>query len=204
MGREDRIPPSTSVSTTENVLGALREPPPRERRANILVTKMVANRSPRIDIEWDKTVRSADFLNTNQYLSTERNRSGRPSTNFESGAPTNSATGACRGRSAATTGAHRARYDCRQARRSAMPSGHPNRRARDLFIEAKARGGGHSVAPGGEYATGQAPSAGWPLEPLAAHGDCAGALLQPRISRSSKLLANRLLPSLGRRDYQAG
>jgi hypothetical protein len=41
---------------------------PSERRANILVTKMVTNRSPRAGIERDGTARAADFRNTNQHL----------------------------------------------------------------------------------------------------------------------------------------
>jgi hypothetical protein len=49
---------------------------PRERRANILVTKMVTNTGPRAAIERDETARAADFRNTNQYLSGQ-NETGR-------------------------------------------------------------------------------------------------------------------------------
>jgi hypothetical protein len=49
---------------------------PRERRANILVTKMVTNTGPRAGIERDGTARAADFRNTNQHLSGQ-NKTGR-------------------------------------------------------------------------------------------------------------------------------
>jgi hypothetical protein len=49
---------------------------PRERRANILVTKLVANSGPRVGIERDGTARAADFSNTNQHLSGQ-NETGR-------------------------------------------------------------------------------------------------------------------------------
>jgi hypothetical protein len=67
-----------------------------ERQENVLVTKLVANSGPRVGIERDGSARAADF---SQYKSTlrgtERNGPKRPPTNFELGASTNSATGAC-------------------------------------------------------------------------------------------------------------
>ena len=58
-----------------------RRPPYRdhrdgERRANVLVTKLVANSGPRRGIERDATTRAADFRNTNQHLSGQ-NETGR-------------------------------------------------------------------------------------------------------------------------------
>src|SRR6478735_4899753 len=47
-----------------------------ERRANVLVTKMVANTAPRVGIERGGTARAADFRNTNQHLSGQ-NETGR-------------------------------------------------------------------------------------------------------------------------------
>jgi hypothetical protein len=44
--------------------------------ANVLVTKMVANSGPRVDIERDGSTRAVDFHNTNQLLS-GRNETGR-------------------------------------------------------------------------------------------------------------------------------
>jgi hypothetical protein len=44
--------------------------------ANVLVTKMVANLGPRVDIERDGSARAADFRNTNQHLSGQ-NETGR-------------------------------------------------------------------------------------------------------------------------------
>jgi hypothetical protein len=49
---------------------------PRERRANILVTKMVTNQSPQAGIERDRTARAAAFPNTNQHLRGQ-NETGR-------------------------------------------------------------------------------------------------------------------------------
>jgi hypothetical protein len=51
----------------------------RERRANVLVTKMVANTRPRLGIERDGSASAADFRNTNQHLSgqNEIGRDGR-------------------------------------------------------------------------------------------------------------------------------
>ena len=44
-----------------------------------MVTKMVANTRPRVDIERDGSARAADFRNTNQHLSgqNETGRNGR-------------------------------------------------------------------------------------------------------------------------------
>ena len=49
---------------------------PRERRANILVTKMVTNTGPRACIERDGTARAADFRNTNHHLSGQNETGG--------------------------------------------------------------------------------------------------------------------------------
>jgi hypothetical protein len=47
-----------------------------DKRANKLVTKMVANARPRAGVERDETGRAVDFSNTNQYLSAQ-NKTGR-------------------------------------------------------------------------------------------------------------------------------
>jgi hypothetical protein len=48
----------------------------RERRGNVLVTKMVANSGPRVGIERDGSIRVADFRNTNQHFEGQ-NETGR-------------------------------------------------------------------------------------------------------------------------------